>query len=67
VLAYNWLQRRNKSISEDLSAFSNDVLGFLASNGAVRPTAANAAVAPAKTNPAATTTAGQTGGVQTRG
>jgi biopolymer transport protein ExbB len=67
VLAYNWLQRRNKSIAEDLSAFSNDVLGFLASNGAVRPSAANASVAPAKTNPAATTTAGQAGGVQTRG
>ena len=40
VLAYNWLQRRNKSIAEDLSAFSNDVLGFLASNGAVRPSVA---------------------------
>ena len=38
VLAYNWLQRRNKHIAEDLSSFSNDVLGFLASNGAVRPT-----------------------------
>jgi hypothetical protein len=37
VLAYNWLQRRNKSIAEDLSAFSNDVLGYLASDGAVRP------------------------------
>ncbi|WP_425228401.1 MotA/TolQ/ExbB proton channel family protein [Sphingomonas sp.] len=37
VLSYNWLQRRNKSIQEDLSAFSNDVLGFLASNGAVKP------------------------------
>ncbi|UIJ47090.1 MotA/TolQ/ExbB proton channel family protein [Sphingomonas cannabina] len=67
VLAYNWLQRRNKSISEDLSAFSNDVLGFLASNGAVRPTTAAAKAAPAKAaapaKPAATTgttTAGQT-------
>lgn len=75
VLAYNFLQRRNKAIAEDLSAFSNDVLGFLASDGAVRPTLA--AKAPAKpattaTKPAATTatgattTAGQTGGVQTR-
>jgi biopolymer transport protein ExbB len=66
VLAYNWLQRRNKSIAEDLSAFSNDVLGFLASNGAVRPslgtTPAKAPVKPAT----ATTTAGQAGGVQTR-
>ena len=45
VLAYNWLQRRNKAIAEDLSAFSNDVLGFLASNGAVKPTAAPARAA----------------------
>ena len=37
VLAYNWLQRRNKAIGEDLSSFSNDVLGYLASGGAVRP------------------------------
>ena len=71
VLGYNWLQRRNKAIAEDLSAFSNDVLGFLASNGAVRPVAAAAAAAkptPAAASPTpATTTAGQTGGVQTRG
>lgn len=67
VLAYNWLQRRNKSIQEDLSAFSNDVLGFLASNGAVRP-AAHAAPKAAVKPPVAgtTTTAGQAGGVQTR-
>ena len=48
VLAYNWLQRRNKSIAEDLSSFSNDVLGFLVSNGAVRPAVATRAAAPAK-------------------
>ena len=64
VLAYNWLQRRNKSIAEDLSAFSNDVLGYLASDGGVRPVVAARKGAPAK--PAATTTAGQAGGVQTR-
>ncbi len=67
VLAYNWLQRRNKAIAEDLSAFSNDVLGFLASNGAVKPTIAGGAAPKAPVKPAAaTTTAGQTGGVQTR-
>lgn len=49
VLAYNWLQRRNKSIAEDLSAFNNDLLGYLVSNGAVRPTVGPApAAAPAK-------------------
>jgi biopolymer transport protein ExbB len=66
VLAYNWLQSRNKSIAKDLSAFSNDVLGFLASNGAVRPAVGTAPkTAPLKTN-TATTTAGQAGGVQSR-
>jgi biopolymer transport protein ExbB len=69
VLSYNWLQRRNKSIAEDLSAFSNDVLGFLASNGAVRPTS-TAVATPATTSAAkpgqATTTAGQAGGAVTR-
>jgi biopolymer transport protein ExbB len=71
VLAYNWLQRRNKSIAEDLSAFSNDVLGYLASNGAVRPTVKSATptkpAAPTTKPGAPTTTAGQAGGVQTRG
>ncbi|KQN29451.1 MULTISPECIES: MotA/TolQ/ExbB proton channel family protein [unclassified Sphingomonas] len=63
VLSYNWLQRRNKSIAEDLSAFSNDVLGFLASNGAVRPSIASGAK-PVPAKPVTTTTtAGQTGGV----
>ena len=69
VLAYNWLQRRNKAIAEDLSNFSNDVLGYLASNGAVKPIAAGAATGkPAVTKPVTTTTttAGQTGGVPTR-
>jgi biopolymer transport protein ExbB len=72
VLAYNWLQRRNKGIAEDLSAFSNDVLGFLASNGAVRPATtakgpATTTAKPAAPKPGApTATAGTTGGVQTR-
>ena len=43
VLAYNWLQRRNKAIAENLSAFSNDVLGYLASDGKVRPAMAGPA------------------------
>ncbi|WP_137863850.1 MULTISPECIES: MotA/TolQ/ExbB proton channel family protein [unclassified Sphingomonas] len=53
VLAFNWLQARNKKISESLNAFSNDLLGYLASDGRVRPAAAKAA--PAKAAPAATT------------
>ena len=93
VLAYNWLQRRNKSIAEDLSAFSNDVHGYMVSNGQVKPLLGRAAPAssaattrpataspsPATatggagigtgagtTRPVGTTTAGQTGGVQTK-
>lgn len=68
VLAYNWLQRRNKGIAEDLSAFSNDVLGYLASNGAVRPSiGAPVKPTPAAARPAAgTTTAGTVGGVEKR-
>ena len=44
VLAYNWLIRRNKTITEDLSAFTNDVHGYLSSNGAVKPSMAGPAV-----------------------
>jgi biopolymer transport protein ExbB len=35
VLAYNWLIRRNKSIMEDLAAFTNDIHGYIMSDGAV--------------------------------
>lgn len=45
VLAYNWLQARNKLIAAQLSAFSTDVLGYMASNGAVVPAAKAAAPA----------------------
>jgi biopolymer transport protein ExbB len=65
VLAYNWLQSRNKRIAELLSGFSTDVLANINSRGAVKPAVLTqtstqqagkaAATAPAK--PAATTTA----------
>ena len=48
VLAYNWLQARNKTIARSLSTFSNDVLGNIMSNGAVRPSVAAAPAAPAR-------------------
>ena len=66
VLGYNFLQRRNKAIQEALGAFSNDVLGYLASNGAVKPTASVRKPAAAPAAKPATTTAGQTGGVTTK-
>ncbi len=37
VIAYNWLIRRNKAIMEDLAAFTNDLHGYLMSNGSVKP------------------------------
>ncbi|HVM37004.1 MAG TPA: MotA/TolQ/ExbB proton channel family protein [Sphingomicrobium sp.] len=37
VMAYNWLIRRNKSIMEDLAAFTNDLHGYLMSDGQVKP------------------------------
>jgi biopolymer transport protein ExbB len=43
VLAYNWLIRRNKSIMEDLAAFTNDLHGYLMSNGQVKPRMAGTA------------------------
>jgi biopolymer transport protein ExbB len=58
VLAYNWLQSRNRRIAELLSGFSTDVLANITSRGAVRPamatassTARAAAAAPATTAP----------------
>jgi biopolymer transport protein ExbB len=52
VMQYNWLMRRNKSISEELAKFANDVHGYMMSGGAVRPSAT--AARPAATRPAAT-------------
>ena len=48
VLAYNYLQARNKRIAEMLTGFSTDVLANIASHGAVKPAlAAMAAAKPA--------------------
>ncbi|ABC64842.1 MotA/TolQ/ExbB proton channel family protein [Erythrobacter litoralis] len=49
VLAYNWLQSRNRRIAELLTGFSTDVLAYIGSNGQVKPVVATAA--PAKTAP----------------
>jgi biopolymer transport protein ExbB len=59
VLAYNWLIRRNKTIMEDLGAFTNDVHGYLASAGAVKPSMATGTAAAARG--ATTSTATQRG------
>jgi biopolymer transport protein ExbB len=54
VMAYNWLLRRNKAILEELARFSNELHGYIVSNGQVRP----ATGAPARTAPAATAPVG---------
>jgi biopolymer transport protein ExbB len=59
VLAYNWLIRRNKSIMEDLAAFTNDVHGYVMSDGKVKP----AMLSPAGTSAGSSTVAP---GAQTR-
>lgn len=51
VMAYNWMVRRNKKVSEELQAFSNEIHGYIMSDGKVKP-AAPAAPA-AKAAPAA--------------
>jgi biopolymer transport protein ExbB len=51
VLAYNWLQARNKTIARSLSGFTNEVLGYITSGGRVKPSV-SAAPAP-KAAPAA--------------
>ncbi len=45
VLAYNFLQARNKRIAENLSSFSTDILANINSKGTIRP--ATAAAKPA--------------------
>ena len=52
VLAYNFLQARNKRIAELLTGFSTDVLANIASHGAVKPVVSVAA-APKPAAPAA--------------
>ena len=60
VLAYNWLQARNKRIAERMNAFSTDILAHISSNGQVKPStmaaapAAKTAAKPAAAKPAAT-------------
>ncbi len=53
VLAYNWLQGRNKAILEEMGTFTNDVHGWMASNGAVRPVRVGAVKTAAVAKPVA--------------
>jgi biopolymer transport protein ExbB len=54
VLAYNYLQSRNKNIAERLAAFSTDVLANINSKGAVKPALPSvASIKPVAAKPAA--------------
>jgi biopolymer transport protein ExbB len=61
VLAFNWLVRRNKSIMEDLAAFTNDLHGYLMSDGKVKPVMGARGGTGTGTTTGATTTAGTPG------
>ncbi|MFN3863219.1 MAG: MotA/TolQ/ExbB proton channel family protein [Erythrobacter sp.] len=52
VLAFNWLQSRNRRIAELLSGFSTDILAYINSNGAVKPAVAPASAAKPAAKPA---------------
>ncbi|MFN3727800.1 MAG: MotA/TolQ/ExbB proton channel family protein [Allosphingosinicella sp.] len=66
VMQYNWLQRRNKAIAEQLGKFSNDLHGYMMSGGTVRPSApvgaARSGTTGAATKPTTASTTGATGG-----
>ena len=64
VLAFNWLQSRNRRINALMTDFSNDIVTYIGSNGAVKPAvpAAGAAKAAPK---AAAKPAATAGGVRT--
>lgn len=48
VLAYNWLQARNKRIAQMMNGFSTDILANITSKGAVKPAMATAKAAAPK-------------------
>ena len=53
VLSFNWLQSRNRRISEMLNGFSTDILAYINSNGAVKPAVVAAPAAKPAAKPAA--------------
>lgn len=60
VMAYNWLLRRNKQIAEELGSFSNQIHGYIMSDGKVRPTVATTTSKTTTTKPATGSTATST-------
>ncbi len=65
VLAFNYLQSRNRRIAELLGSFSTDILAYISSDGAVKPSVNTAPAAKGTAKPAARPTtkpAGTAGG-----
>ncbi|MDC8755890.1 MotA/TolQ/ExbB proton channel family protein [Erythrobacter sp. sf7] len=56
VLAFNWLQSRNRRIAELLDSFATDILAYINSNGAVKPSVQAAPAAKPAAKPAAPAT-----------
>ncbi|MBI1402893.1 MAG: MotA/TolQ/ExbB proton channel family protein [Porphyrobacter sp.] len=56
VLAFNWLQSRNRRIAEMLNGFATDILAYINSDGAVRPAVKAAPAAKPAAKPAAAPT-----------
>ncbi|MEO1169101.1 MAG: MotA/TolQ/ExbB proton channel family protein [Pseudomonadota bacterium] len=57
VMAYNWMVRRNKTVVEELQKFSNEIHGYIVSDGKVRPSVTAASASGAKKPAAASSTA----------
>ncbi|MEM6909689.1 MAG: MotA/TolQ/ExbB proton channel family protein [Pseudomonadota bacterium] len=53
VLAFNWLQARNRRIAAMMVEFSNDIMAYIGSDGAVKPTINVAPAKSAKPKPGA--------------
>lgn len=66
VLAFNWLQSRNRRINALMTDFSNDIVAYIGSNGNIKPAvgAAPKAKAPAKPAAPATTAGGASASVK---
>ncbi|QUL37454.1 MotA/TolQ/ExbB proton channel family protein [Erythrobacter sp. JK5] len=58
VLAFNWLQSRNRRINALMTDFANDIVANIGSNGAIKPAVTAAPAAKAGAAKPATTTGG---------
>ncbi len=57
VLAFNWLQSRNRRINALMTDFANNIVAYIGSNGTIKPAVTAAPAAKAKAAPAKPATA----------